>query len=64
MMEHLTAERTELYVRDAPLGGAFPINIDPLPIPDKLLTDGKIREGVQRLQIGKQLAQAGCTQNT
>ncbi len=53
MMEHLTAERMELYARDPPLGGAFPINNDPLPVPDELPTDGKIREGVRQLQNGQ-----------
>ena len=49
-MERLTAERTELHARDPPSGRGLPHNVNPLPNPDKLPTDGKIREGVQQLQ--------------
>ncbi len=41
-----------MYARTPPLGGAFPINVGPFSIPDELLTDGKIWEGVQQLQNG------------
>ncbi len=56
-MEHLTAERNDLYARAPPLRRAFPINIGPFPIQDELPIDGKIREG-------EQLALAGCVWNT
>jgi hypothetical protein len=49
-MTRLTEERTALYTRVPTPGGCLPFVVDPFLIWDKLPTDSKIRDGVQRLR--------------
>jgi hypothetical protein len=58
-MTHLTKERTALYARVPTPGGRFPIVVDPFFVQDKLPTDSKIRDGVQRLWNGSAAGTGG-----
>jgi hypothetical protein len=57
-MTRLTEELTALYSRVPTPGGRFPIVVNPFLVRDKLPTDSKIRDGVQRLR-NKRAAGAG-----
>ncbi len=58
-MTRLTEEQTALYTRVPTLGGRFPIVVDPFLVRNKLPTDSKIRNGMQRLQNGKAAGAGG-----
>jgi hypothetical protein len=58
-MTRLTEERTALYARVPFLGGHFPIVVNPFLIWDKLPTDSKMRDGVQRLWNGRAAGAGG-----
>jgi hypothetical protein len=45
-------ERMESYTVVPPLGWSMPINVTPIPVPDKPPTDPEIREVVAKLQNG------------
>jgi hypothetical protein len=53
------AERVELYAAVPPLGWLLPINITPIPVPDKPLMDPEIQEVVAKLRNG---CAAGATE--
>ncbi len=48
-----TAERIELYMRRDPPGEPLPININPIPAKDEMLSKGEIRVAVAGLSNGR-----------
>jgi hypothetical protein len=58
-MTRLTEERTALYARVPNPGGRFPIVVNPFLVWDKLPTDSKIRDGMQRLRNGRAAGAGG-----
>jgi hypothetical protein len=54
-----TAERVVLYTAPPPMGWLLPINVTPIPVPDKPLTDPEIREVVAKLRNGRAASAMG-----